>query len=521
MKNNQTKKIFFTITIGVIIFFAVFFIVGYTYVNSSVDNDTISEGIFINNISMGGYTKAEAYEIIDEIVEEIKNNTLTLYYEDYTEEIPYSALEFEIINKEIIDDIFRIGKEGNLLKRYREIKNIEKNTKQYELEINYNEDNIDTILESLKNHFSINPKNAIIQRINNEFVIEEETIGYEFEYEATKEKIRSSILEPYEDVEVELVVNEIIPDYTKAYYEQLKEPIGMFSTSFNINDNQRTLNLKVGSSKITGTLLHPNEVISAIDQLGPINSENGYHPAPIIINGRIEDGVGGGVCQIATTLYNAALLAELEILERSNHSMPVSYIEKGKDAAVATGILDLKIKNSYEFPIYIESYVEGNKLYAIVYGMETRNANQEIVFEPVLIEAIEPPPANIIKDDTLFEGEKIEEQKAIRGYKVKLYKHIYQNGEILDTQLVNNSTYRATPATIRIGTKKQNQNSVTPTSSNPVQNDDLKENQEEKKEIIQEDNKEEDNKREETIHDLVDEILQSLQSRDEEINDLE
>lgn len=431
-----------------------FFLVGYTYINEVMDKDIIYDGIYIDEIDVGGFTKEEAYSKIDEYIESKRNATLLLRFEDHVEEIPLYELGFDAVNKDVIEEAFDYGKEGNVIKRYKAIKDLKKEPLELDLEFECDESILESYLDSIKNNFAIEPKNAIIQRINHQFVIEPEQVGYELDMVSTKENILTLInIHQQEELSLEVALMEKEPEYTSAYYENIKDVIGSFYTEFNASNTLRTENLKVGSGKINGALLHPGEEYSTYDAIAPINEANGYKDAPIIVNGMIEDGIGGGICQIATTLYNALLYSELEILERRNHSMPVSYIEKGKDAALLRNILDLKFKNSTAYPIYIESYIEGNRLYFKIYGLEERDPNRRLEFESVIIETITPPPANITYDSTMLEGKREVIQKEIPGYKVKLYKHIYLNDVLQEKVLINYSDYRATPAVIKVGTK--------------------------------------------------------------------
>lgn len=139
--------------------------------------------------------------------------------------------------------------------------------------------------------------------------------------------------------------------------------ISEFSTKFNENNLPRVENLKLASIAIDNVILKPGEVFSYNAHLGPTTKDRGFEKAKIIVNGEEKEGYGGGVCQISSTLYNAAKNAGLEIIERHPHSKKVSYIEKGKDAATSYGVIDLKFKNTFYHPIRIDSYIDGNTVY--------------------------------------------------------------------------------------------------------------------------------------------------------------
>src|SRR5699024_850562 len=135
--------------------------------------------------------------------------------------------------------------------------------------------------------------------------------------------------------------------------------LGTFSTDFSSSSSARATNLQVGAGKINGHVLMPGETLSGYECLQPFTAENGYKNAATYENGQVVDSIGGGVCQIATTLYNAALQAELEITQRQNHSMIVTYVQPSMDAAIAGTVKDIKITNNYSTPIYVEGYTEG------------------------------------------------------------------------------------------------------------------------------------------------------------------
>lgn len=156
---------------------------------------------------------------------------------------------------------------------------------------------------------------------------------------------------------------------TEAFPDLLSE----FSTKYDARNRNRTTNLVLASNKINGTVLMPGETFSYNKIVGERTIEAGYKEAPIYVNGRIEDGLGGGICQITTTLYNAALYANLEILERSNHQFIPSYANASRDATVVYGAIDFKFKNNREYPIKITCSVSNGIANFKIFGLKTEN----------------------------------------------------------------------------------------------------------------------------------------------------
>jgi vancomycin resistance protein YoaR len=417
-----------------------------------VNRDIIYEGISIEGTDVGGLTKAEASDKIKEIVDnKIYNREIRLYYKDKSYVKPYKYFEFQSNYEKIIDDAYKSYKSGKLKERYYNIKKLQKNKIDYSVKYVYNERKIEEFLSSIKNDFNIEPKNAIIHRKNNMFIIDEEIVGLKLDMDKNSYNLKNAITNCKE--ELKLVIDETNPQFTKKYYSVINNVLGEYSTSHN-NNVPRTQNLIIACKKINGTVLEPGEDLATHDAISPIDVKNGYKSAPIIISGEVKDGLGGGVCQVATTLYNAVLYSELNVIERRNHSMPVSYIEKGKDATMSGNHIDFVFENSTNYPIYIESYVRSGKLVMRIFGKDERSENRKLKFQSDIIQRIHPPKAVYVDDNTLYEGETKVKRKAINGYKVKLYKLIYVDNKLIKKELVNSSYYKPVGAIIKKGKKK-------------------------------------------------------------------
>ncbi|WP_113673261.1 VanW family protein [Vallitalea guaymasensis] len=455
-KNNKKKRKWLLVTIitiiVVIVALACYFFIRYKNMEKVVKRDVIYEGISIEGIDIGGLSKEEALDKMKVIIDEkIFDKEIKISYEDKIYTKPYNYFEFKSNYKEIVDKAYNLFKTGKLKERYNKINKLKEDKIDYSVENVYNEEKIKEFVSSIKNDFNIEPKNAIIHRKNSEFIIDKEVNGLKLNVDTNVANLKNAI-DNFKQ-ELELVVEVTKPKYTKEYYSNIKEVIGEYSTAHN-NNEARTQNLRIACNKINGTILYPGQDFATHVAISPISSKNGYREAPIIISGEVKDGLGGGICQVATTLYNAVLMAELKVIERQNHSMPVSYIEKGKDATMSGSHVDFVFENSSNYPIYIESYVYGGKLCMRLFGNDERNSSRKIKFQSEIIQKISPPKATYITDSSLAPGAKVTKRKAINGYKVKLYKLIYVNDKLTDKQLVNTSYYKPVGAIIRVGKKK-------------------------------------------------------------------
>ena len=195
----------------------------------------------------------------------------------------------------------------------------------------------------------------------------------------------------------------------------------------------------------------PGDTLSGYECLQPFTTENGYYTAAAYENGQVVDSIGGGVCQIATTLYNAALKAELEITQRQNHSMIVTYVEPSMDAAIAGTYKDIKITNNYSTPIYVEGGTSGKTLTFTIYGKETRPANRTVEFVSETLRTIDPGAPEERTDASMAPGTRRQVQSAHRGIQSRLWKVVTVDGKETERTLLNEDTYRASKAIVLVG----------------------------------------------------------------------
>lgn len=222
--------------------------------------------------------------------------------------------------------------------------------------------------------FQINKSAVDAKIINNKsFTIQKEIDGEILDdaqlTQIIKEYLNSGSIE--DDYVIDMPILIIKPELTEEILNKIKSTeISTFSTKFSVKQVDRTENLRISTEDLNGTVIYPGEIFSLDDKLGERTVQKGYRYAPIFSDGKTVKGLAGGICQTSTTLYNTALFANLEIVERHKHGLPVSYINKGRDATVYRNVYDLRIKNNTEYPIYIKSYIDKKKglLTAKIYG---------------------------------------------------------------------------------------------------------------------------------------------------------
>ena len=211
----------------------------------------------------------------------------------------------------------------------------------------------------------------------------------------------------------------ITPEVTTSMLgiEAFPDLISSFSTRYNTRQVDRTTNLKLAAEKINGTVIMPGEVFSYNTVVGKRTIEAGYKEAKIYVNGEVVDGLGGGICQVSTTLYNAALYANLEIVQRRNHQFVPSYAAAGLDATVVYGAIDFQFKNTRNYPIKIVCSVDNGIVNFGLYGLK-----EQIEYEVVV-------NSNVIS-------------RSSTAIKSKTYRTLKLNGQVVETQLLSSDTYK-------------------------------------------------------------------------------
>lgn len=305
------------------------------------------------------------------------------------------------------------------------------------------------------------PRDATVVESDGEITITPEIVGVKIDEDTARSilKANKKSSEKY-TIPAEITYPEITSEELEAQY--LDTVIGSYSSDYSTSSQNRKTNIHLASSKINGITLNPGEVFSFNNVVGPRTQSTGFKIAHVYSGGKVVDGIGGGICQVSSTLYNAVVLADLEIVYRTNHTLPVSYVPLGRDATVSYGTIDFKVKNNKETPIKFEILHDGKTLTVNVYG---RGKYLKDISVETAITGYIPYTTTEVKDDTMYEGETKVIENGSNGTKVEAYKIVKENGEVVSRTLLSKSSYTPTTKVVRVGTKKKE----TPVEELPVE----------------------------------------------------
>lgn len=430
-------------------------------IESLVEKDlsgNIMDGIYVDDIDLSGKTYDEAVKLITDKVDAMSEATITLNsIADNSVSVTASQLGLKWSDTDIVADALYVGRSGSIVERYKQRKDLEHEKKVYPLKVEFDRNAVTSIVNEQGEKYNVEAKNATLTKEDGDFRITPGTKGEVIDVNASVSRIMSS-LDGFtgSNMTIDLVVIEDIPKAGEEDLEKIHDIIGSFKTSFSTSSADRSGNVRNGTRLVNGTVLLPGESFSMYNTVSPFTEENGYYLAGSYLNGMVVESLGGGICQVSSTLYNAVLRAELQVDERHNHSMIVSYVNLSSDAAISGTSKDFKFTNSSEYPIYIEGITTSDKQIIFnIYGVETRPENRKVSFESEQLSETIPEGDKIIADPSAPLGT-ITTQSAHTGYTGKLWKIVTVDGKETERTEINKSTYLPTPRTATVGTATDN-----------------------------------------------------------------
>jgi vancomycin resistance protein YoaR len=291
------------------------------------------------------------------------------------------------------------------------------------------------------------------------FTVYQEVEGIDFDVEAARELLK----EDKEEYVIQLTITKPTVTIDQIGSEAFPDQLGTCTTRYDVSDVDRTTNLVIACQKINGKVLLPGETFSYNEALGPRTTAAGYKNGKVYEGGKVVDGIGGGICQISSTLYNSVLTSNLEIVERRNHQFVTSYLPAGRDATVVYGSIDFKFKNTRQYPVRIVASAKNGIATVSIYGIKEEN-EYTFSFSTKTISSI-PYTTTYEEDSTLAAGTEKVKQKGTNGLITETYITKMLNGKVVSTTLLSRDTYNAMERIIIKGTKGGTTTTTTPSTT--------------------------------------------------------
>lgn len=434
--------------IGIIILFSLL-IIGAGII--PISSNTISSNIYIEGINIGGLTKDEAINKLKaELDSKLNSSYLELNSDDKTWVLKYSQIGASYNYEEAVNKAYIIRRTDRIFDRVSQLIFPHTAKDVITMPVVYDQNSIVGLIDRIAIESDKAALDASVKYSPNGFTYTEDSEGKTLDKASALSLIINKI-DSLESGKLELPFVSVDAEIRKSDLMQVEDVLGQFETKFNAKDVDRVSNLSLATKSMTNVLIMPGEVFSLNQTVGPRLEKYGFKLAKVIVNNQLVQGIGGGICQVSSTLYNAVLLSNLKIIERRNHSLPSTYVGLGRDATISGDAIDFKFLNNTSYPILIYGQLKGDTLKYIIFGKnDFPNRSVKIVTEVI---SKTEPTISIIEDPALSAGTVIEEKTAYPAFVVKSYRKVLENGKEVYTEPLFTDKYPLVNGIKRVGTK--------------------------------------------------------------------
>lgn len=424
-------------------------------------NDRIYPGVYIDNVQVGGMTKAEAAEAVRKVNDAVSGTfdiVVAVGNENWhvnNDRVPISRNIEETVEKAFVSGRNNTASlTGDAAtpfeERVRQASAMRSNPVTFATKQDYDHEALRMLTDGIVAYVNRDPVNSTVRSFDfntKTFTFTDDRPGARIDSDDLYSQVTELLDDGVTKKELRIIPEKILAEVTKT---ELMNRFGLISayTTNTTSDGKRNTNIQLSAEAISGKTVLPGEIFSFNGATGERTAAKGYQEAPAISGGQSKDEVGGGVCQTSSTLFNAVARADLEIIERNPHAWPSHYIEKGLDATVNWPGLDFKFKNNTEWPVFIIAGYSKKKVTVNIYGMSL-GSDVHIDLESELVRTIpKPEGTNYVINTSLAPGESKKTVTGRQGYEVNTWKVWYQGNREVKRELLFKTTYKAYQETI-------------------------------------------------------------------------
>ncbi len=441
-KDKLKSRLFFILVLLLGIILIVMF-----YIYSDLSKfEQFLPGVRIASVSVQGYNQEQASKLVEEWVNEAYNTQVVFFADDYSHKTNLGELSFPVDVTKAVQDVWNKEKHRNWKSKILNIRGDKWIT--YPLMIDYDSGAIQKLTDDARKIMDVKPVNASIE-VDTEkgLIIIPGKTGKSVDYQSTVTGLPQE-WDDFDRIEVPIISKDEYPEVNEEVLKEMGE-LGSFTTWYNAGDINRSHNLFLAASAINTAVIKPGGIFSFNQTVGERIYEKGYRDALIIIGGKFEPGAGGGVCQVSSTLYNACLLAGLEIVERYSHALAIAYVPLGRDATVVYGMQDFRFRNNTQYPLYIRSVAGAGKLTINIYGH--LDYLQNIQLSHVVDKVIGFKEIREV-DLSLEPGKEKIDHEGFPGYEVRSFRTFCdKEGKVIKSEQLSFDKYRPLNKLIYVG----------------------------------------------------------------------
>jgi len=420
----------------------------YAAIRKAVEQTAFFPGVTIDGADLGGMEMEQARALISERQAQTSAAfSLVVEADGRRWRITSDEVPMTFNAQTVLEQAYAVGRTGTLEERYAQVQRAAQEGTHYHTGFTYDRAAIADLVDIIGDSLDVEAKDATLDAFdpnNRTFTFTDAKKGYRIDRAQLAEDILAALDAGAYDRVITPVGSEVEPQIVRSQLEGLFGKIASFSTQ-TTKDRDRNTNIALSADALNGRVVMPGDTLSFNGCTGQRTGAKGYREAGAIAGGVLVDDTGGGVCQTSSTLFNAVVRADLEIVERSAHSWPASYVKKGEDATVNWPGLDFVFRNNGEFPVFVLAWYENQTVTVEIYGQMLKDG-MTIDLESEVIKEIKPSDDILMTlDESLPEGTRKAGRKKRTGYVVDTYK-VYKDsaGQEIERKKLWTTTYRAT-----------------------------------------------------------------------------
>lgn len=422
--------------------------------------DTFFDGVFVDGVHLGGMTREQARQALATQGASQTPLNLSLVVDGQTLRITNEQVPFARNTDAVLETAYAIGRQGfpwmigsgrtPFETRFQHTQQTLRQQAQLSTRVTYDQAQLRALADSIAAQLSREPVNAIIAEFNfvtREFTVTQDVPGKRLDADILFGRLRGALDAGEYGAVIRMESAQVLPTVTSVELKNGFARLASFSTK-TTSDERRNTNIRLAAQALSGATVMPGETFSFNERVGERTQQKGYQMAPAIAGGTTSDEIGGGVCQVSSTLFNAAAMSDMTIVKRSPHAWPSSYIDKGLDATVNWPGLDFSFRNNRSTPVFIIARYEKRKLTVEVYGMMT-GPGESVALDTTLVSTTRPPGEPVYQqNEKLPPGTQRVAKQARTGYVVDTYRVYLRNGQEYRREKLFTSNYRMIPQTI-------------------------------------------------------------------------
>jgi vancomycin resistance protein YoaR len=458
MRTRRVARGLGTALIAVVLALSIAVLGGAVAVRQFEAGGKIAPNVTISGVPVGGMDETEAARAVRTAWEARLREPVELRFDDGRQTLTRDQLGLNPLVEDAVREALKVGRTGGLLDRLATQLRLSREPSDLPIRAEVDGLKVRACIDALRPQVDRAARNAQVAVEGGRVKVTPGVVGRTLNVERSTAALAGALADPAV-TGVDLVVETKQPDVTEKQLADLEVVLASYTTKFNPGKEDRTHNLRLAITVINKTVLDPGETFSFNQTVGEREASRGFRPAMVFASGDVRPELGGGMCQVSSTVYNAALLAGLDATERSPHQRPVDYIPMGRDATVYWGSKDFKFRNTFSHTIMLMAGSDDNSMWVTILG----RAEDKVEVKLKTTDVSKGSAGTVEQVDvSLAPGQRVKDRPASGGGRATLWREIWKNGQLIKNERLHTDEYPSIPGIVRVGPSRSKPGTTLP-----------------------------------------------------------